>query len=173
MIRMSSLSAAIFSITLAATAAGQIPAEARKLAETREKEIHRINLAYLQRLDALLTRYKSAGDEAAAEAIAGMIREVERPPAPSKPAAAGEDPALDALIGKWRRDYDKAIIEFKDAKSGVYAGETPFTISYNPDTKLVTLTSAKWVDTVAFTLHEDILKGGHNNKIPYKLTRIK
>lgn len=167
---MKTLISLLFALVLPLSA--ELPAEAQKLVEIREREINKLNVAYLQKLDALLVDYRAKGDTESVKAIEDLIAAVEKP----AKEEVKEDPASDVLaplVGKWRRDYDNAVFEFFDSKSGSYGGNTPFTMTYNSSTKRVTIVSAKWVDTVSFTLHEDVLKGGHDNKVPYKLTRVK
>lgn len=172
---ISLLTAAMFASNV--VSADELPDAVAKLNEIREREIERINSAYLQKLDGLLANYRAKGDQAAVAAVEKQIAAVEASRSEDEASPAKSPAEIDAilqpLIGKWRRDYDRNIFEFKDTKSGVYAGDTPFTMTYNPETKRVTLTAAKWVDSVSFTLHRDVLRGGHDNKIPYKLERIK
>lgn len=76
----------------------EVPAEAQKLVEIREREINRINLAYLQKLDALLVDYRAKGDSEAVQAVEALIAEAEE----GKPAAKdGEEIAEAEETTRW------------------------------------------------------------------------
>lgn len=96
--------------------------------------------------------------------------------APKDTDSTGIDDKLTSIVGKWKRDYDGAIFEFKDTKSGTWNTKQAFTVSYNADKKRVIITSDRWTNEVAFTPNNDALNGSYelNGKTTrYKLTRIK
>jgi hypothetical protein len=78
---------AILMLMAAAAVAGDVPAEAAKLVEIREREINKINVAYLQKLDALLVDYRAKGNTEAVKVVEGLIAEVED----GNPSAMGKE----------------------------------------------------------------------------------
>ncbi len=144
---------------------GPLPAEVAELKAKRDAKIREIESAYLGALSKLRDSYLAKGESEKAESVDGLLS------GGNQNSAEAQNPS--GIVGKWRRDYDKAIFEFYDATSGIYGGDTPFTMTYDEKTKRFTLTSKKWVDTISFTLHKDVLKGGHFNKLPYKLERVR
>jgi hypothetical protein len=150
--------------------AGEMPADAAHLKALRDAKVAEIQRTYLMELAKLKEKHTKAGNLEGAKAI---DEELGNTDASGKDAKSESADPISSLVGKWRRDYDSAIFEFKDSRSGTYAGTTPFTMTYDAAKKRVILESDKWVDSISFTLHPDILKGGHDNKIPYKLTRVK
>ena len=131
-------------LALAATASGDDLAEdARKAVEIRDKELHRINLAYAQKLDQLLAKAKSAGDAVATKTIEGMIAEAEGK-APAAPATS-DDP-LKPLLGTWQHSEDSSIWKFENTKEGVARGKYQFSISYDAEKKRVVAVGGNWVN---------------------------
>ena len=153
--------------------------EVRQLIEARDLELHRINLAYAQKLDELLVRYNAAGDTANAGIVKALIAEVERDKKPAKAKLpAGDDIGvrMDALVGKWTRDFDGGIFEFKDAESGIFNGREAFTMTYDAAKKRVTIVAATWTNTLAFTTNPDVVGGTYeknSRSTRYRLTRMK
>jgi len=96
--------------------------------------------------------------------------------APKDDDSAEIDSKMAGLVGKWKRDYDGGIFEFKDTKSGTFNTKQAFTVKYDADKKRVIITSDRWSNEIAFTPNNDALNGsyekdGRANR--YKLTRIK
>lgn len=157
--------------------ADPIPADARKLLEIRQQAVHKIDLAYAKQLDALMAKYAAAGDTANAAVIAGMIAEVESPAdtAPIQATATAPE-KMAAMEGTWRRDYDGSMWVFTSSGTGNFNGKEPFTMTYDPGQKRITVLSAKWTNLLAFTPDPDVLNGTYQiggKKHRYKLTRVK
>lgn len=161
----------IILLLFACTAAAQsLPEEARKLVEKRAAEVHKINLAYAQALDALLAKYRAAGQAANAKAVEGLIAEAEG----KKPDSAAEH-VLAPLVGVWRNE-DGVLWKFTSVEDGIYAGKQPFELSYDPLKQRVVAVSKSWVNWFSFTADRDLMNGSYEKNgrtIRYKLKRVK
>lgn len=152
-----------------------IPAEAAKLKEIHEREINKLNVAYLQRLDALLVDYRAKGDDKAVEAVEKLVAEVEAGKPAEVKGEAGADP-LAPLVGVWRRDTDGGVWNIPDTKGGVFNGKLPFKLNYDPEKKQVVAVGEHWVDRLTLTSNPDVVYGTADNKgrkTRYRLERVK
>lgn len=80
---------------------------------------------------------------------------------------------MNPIVGKWKRDIDGKIFEFKDESTGVFDESTPFKVIQDSDSKVMTIQSSKWVDTMMLTSDPDTLAGKNSVGFAYKLTRVK
>ena len=171
---------AILPLLVAALAAGlvhaeELPAAALKLKEIREREINRINLAYLQKLDELLVDLRAKGDTEAVAAVEKLVAEAEG----GKPAEAKDDAGADPLaplVGVWRRDTDGGVWNIPNTKGGVFNGKLPFKLTYDPEKKQVVAVGEHWVDRLTLTSNPDVVYGSADNKgrkTRYRLERVK
>jgi hypothetical protein len=160
---------AILMLMAAAAVASEVPAEAAKLVEIREREINKINVAYLQKLDALLVDYRAKGNTEAVKVVETLIAEVEG----DAPAPKEKSSDLDsALKGTWRRDSDGAVWIFNDAKTGTFKGTDAFKVIQSSNGREFSVTSAKWSDTLSYNRNTDTIRGVDANGRKYRLTRI-
>lgn len=165
---------------LALPVSAELPAEAQKLVEVREREINKINVAYLQRLDALLVDLRAKGDAAAVAAIEKLVAEVEGGKSgDAKKEDVGDAALAEAmkpLVGTWMRDYDGSLFVFKADGTGDWGGgDTPFKVVYDPAKKQFAVRARHWINYVQTTNHRDILVGGYELKgkaVKFKLKRV-
>ena len=156
----------------------ELPADAAALKAKHDTKITEIHLTYANELEKLQKRAMADGNLTAANEIENEIARVAPDPMPATPPAVTPitteeaNPALAPLVGKWLRESDHTLWDFKDTKSGIYAGRTPFTLSYHPDTKKITVLSAKWVNTLTFGLNGDVMNGEADG-VRYRLVRVK
>lgn len=173
----------LLALFTAVAGAQDLPAEVRQAMEIREKEIHRINLAYARKLDELLARYKSAGDTKNAAAVEKLIAEVESPSGlPASPPVGEKLPKALAesriawLTGKWTRDTDGSVWVFKKGGGGTVNGKQRIQASYDPGRQQVIVTSDKTTDILHFSDDRDTVTGTivtDGKKKPFTLTRLK
>lgn len=165
---------AILMLAAAVAVADEVPAEAAKLVEIREREINRINLAYLKKLDALIVDYRAKGDAEAVAAVEALVAAVEgKKPAPS--FKVHDDP-MSPLVGVWQRDSDKRLFNIPDSKGGTFNGNQKFEMTWDPEKKRAVVVSDQWVNYLWPSSDPDILNGGYDNGgrlERYRLKRIK
>lgn len=163
---------AILMLAAAAVVAGEVPAEAAKLVEIREREINRINLAYLKKLDALIVDYRAKGDAEAVAAVEALVAEAEG----KAPRFKVHDDPMSALVGVWQRDSDKRLFTIPDAKGGTFNGNQKFQMTWDSEKKRAVVVSDQWVNYLWPSSDPDILNGGYDNGgrlVRYRLKRIK
>lgn len=163
---------AILMLMAAGAVASEVPAEAAKLVEIREREINRINLAYLKKLDALLVGYRANGDTAAVAAVERLVAAVEGSPAPS--FKVHDDP-MSPLVGVWQRDSDKRLFNIPDSAGGTFNGNQKFQMTWDPEKKRAVVVSDQWVNYLWPSTDPDILNGSFDNggrTARYRLKRV-
>lgn len=158
-------------LTLTAVAVADLSEDARKATELRDKEVQRIQSAYIQKLDQLLAKAKSAGDASAVKEIESLIAQGEG----NAPAAIDGDP-LKPLLGAWQHSEDSSIWKIENTKEGLARGKYQFSISYDAEKKRVTALGGNWVNYLTFTNDPDVINGSYeeNGRTKrFKLTRVK
>lgn len=148
--------------------ASELPADAAALKGKRDAKIAEINQLYANELEKLQKIALKNGSLEAANAIEKEIATVA--PNPLNP--------LQSIIGKWKRvgsgtKYDGDVIHFTDEKSGVFNGKDSFKTRYNPQTKLISIDSGRWVNELKLTDNPDVLNGTTDKGLTYQLVRMK
>lgn len=139
-----------------------LPPDAAALQAMRDKRVAEIDRIYVAELEKLQKKHMKDGALDAANRIAEEIKKIMPDPFVESP-----------IVGKWKRDSDGTIFEFKNETSGIFEGSTPFKVVQDPDTKVMNIKSSQWVDTVMLTSDPHTLAGKNSKGVAYTLTRIK
>jgi hypothetical protein len=151
--------------------AQELPDEARKLVEARDRGVRRVQLAYLMELQALAARYRKSNEPEKEKAVAELIAKAEKVEEEKE-----NEGVLKPLMGTWRRSTDNTVWKFDSTKGGTFRGKESFTMTYDPEKSQVVVTAASgWVNTLAFTDDENVMSGSweKDGRKTFELTREK
>jgi len=140
-----------------------LPPDAEALRAKRDAKVAEINQLYATALEKLMRKAMAEGNIDAAKALEDEMHAAAPDPFEEKPS----------LTGKWRRDTDGLVFEFKDESTGVFDGSTPFKIGQVSPSGVMRLRSSQWTDTVTKTPDPHVLTGKNSNGAPYTLTRVR
>lgn len=140
--------------------AGNLPEDARRLAEARYAAIERIDEKFVSELEKLKVAHAKRGDLEAANAIAELIHLL-----PAK--------EVEQLIGVWKRDRDGSLFEFDGKGGGVFNGKDKFIVQYDREKKRFELQRADWAKNyLSFSDDPAVMDGTVPEIYDFKLTKV-